>query len=292
VVVTVEAPQPNGLRLRVLAAAVGSIVSALAALVTAPTIILGIIGVVGVPVGAIIGFVVGPRLARERAASPIVVVSSIAAVPLGVGIYTLFAAVAQGRGASLLEIVGLAFPFALYVGLYALILGFPMALVVAAIAAQVFRRLAPRVDRLWVPSAVVVGLVATLTLGGLVGASANAGDQAAQRGDTVHFRYRVDNLSDEERSMEVRSFWNGTEYSGSSGLVGIGRCTSSGDDWLLASDWAIWMSPADSQWVDRPAGDPVITSAAFGQHGSVELTIVINPDGSAVAIPGIQGAPC
>jgi hypothetical protein len=52
------------------------------------------------------------------------------------------------------------------------------------------------------------------------------------------------------------------------------------------------MSPADSEWVDRPAGDPVITSAEFSQHGSVELTIVINPDGSAVAIPGIQGAPC
>ena len=197
------------MKIRLLGGALGALVSAGAAFAGALTIILGIVGVVGIPVGAVIGFALAPRIVRAASQSGLVLVAALAAVPLGTFLFALPTALAEGRGASVLEVVGRALEYSIALGLFGVVLGFPMALIVAAIAAHLLRRLAPRVDRWWVPASVVLGLVAVMVAFAVASAIDDQTDRVAEFADRVGFTYRVDNLSDRERLLEVRTYWRG-----------------------------------------------------------------------------------
>jgi hypothetical protein len=276
-------------KLRLLAAAIGSLVSGAAALIGALTGILGIIGAVGIPVGAVIGYWLAPRLLVERSIVRIVMVASVVALPLGIGLFGFFSAVAESAGATALDVVSMTLLNCLMYGIFGVIFGWPMALVVGAVAARQFRRLAPRGEQLFRRAATVVAIVAVAVGSTFVAALVDPGDSAARRGDSVGLEYRVDNLSGRDYTFDVRSYWKGSSSGGESGSLGQGTCVllGKGNDALQSSDWAIFLRPPESDWVDRPAETPIVTNREYKLSGTVRLTIVVGADGSAQVTPGI-----
>jgi hypothetical protein len=174
-------------------------------------------------------------------------------------------------------------------GIYGAIFGWPMALVVAAVAARLLRRLARRSEQLFRPAVVIVGIVVLAVAATFAVALVDPGDAAARHGDTIGLEYRVDNLSGQDYSLDVRSYWKGQSVRGESSYLGQGMCVALGkaNDALQSSDWAIFVGEPNGDWEDRPAGTAIVTNREYNQPGTVRLTIVIGVDGTPEITPGI-----
>lgn len=288
--------QPSGAarwKVSAVAAALGALVSLALGLLTALTGFGLIVGLVGAPVGVVLGFLFGPRLLREPRTAPLSFSAAVLAVPMGAGFVAFGQAVAQSAGASPLELVIYTFQWAAIFSLFAAMWGGPMALVSALVSAWALRRLASRIHLLWPAALVVIALVtagSAVTLGMAV---ARAGDEAAMLGDRVSFEYLVDDAGDRDYAagytLEVRSYWRG-ELAGGSGSGGIGPCSSGTDS--VQSDWVVWIgSDRDGSWHERPPVPPLVSAADYGP-GPVRLTITIAPDGTASWERGIHGGGC
>lgn len=182
-------------KLRLVAAAIGALTSAFLALALAMTLVGFYIGLVGIPVGAAVGAVFGPRLIGAERPADEVVKAGLVASALGIIAFGMAAALGEGRGASPLDLIAYAARMSLLVGVASLVYAAPMAMAAAAIATWWLRRAAGRVDLLWPMAAAVVLVVAAGTATALVRAVELGGDEAAMIGDEEAFGSRsVDGL--------------------------------------------------------------------------------------------------
>src|SRR5690349_11357028 len=149
---------------------------------------------------------IGPSLARQTAVGGVVLLSTVAAIPLGAAVVVLTWSLSWGRGATLLELLGAAVGLTPMVLLYSIIFGGPAAALVAFTAARLFKRNQDRAGRYRRASAavIVIALVGLACAQGL--AVASASDWAAQQVDQVHVVYRIDNQSSSTVSIQMRSY--------------------------------------------------------------------------------------
>jgi hypothetical protein len=282
--------RPSRWQIRLLAGAVGALFSALAGLITAPSVIGLIFGVVGIPVGALLGLCYGPELVDADVPDPVVQLVAKLATLLGTVAIAVGFAFTQSRGASIAETLELGFVGTVLLGLVSVPLGYPMARIVGRMATTATRRLAAKAPLLWLPSGVFIGMVATGTVLLVTSQVHPEGATAAYLGDRVGFAYVVRDQSPESafRSLETRSYLDGQLASSNS--FGIGSCGSGTGD-LLGSDWAVWIADDQTSWEDQPSERPLVTSAAFGAEAGepVQVTIDIDPQGQATWHRGLDG---
>ena len=159
-----NAAHPESWQLRVLGGAVAAVTSALAAVLTGVTGIGFVIGLVGIPVGTLMGLCYAPEFMADRDTTSVEDLVAGLATFLGTVALALVLAVSQAKGASLPEVLEFAFLATVALGIASLIFGLPMTRVVTRLAISFGRSLAPRASILWIPSAVVIAAVAAGTL--------------------------------------------------------------------------------------------------------------------------------
>ncbi len=285
-----DAPAPW--KVRLVGGAAGVAASLAIAGITFGTGIGLIIGLAGVPGGALVGWLFAPALLRARHPGPLVVLAALVALPLGIVTYIVAITLMESRGASLSELIAYASEWLWIYAAWGVLAGTPMALAAAAGASWWLRRRAARSIEGWLrPSAGLLGFVALLCVVFAFAAFFSGGSEAASAGDVVPLRYVVRSAApsgwnDPQLMLEIRSYWEGGESGGSSGA--IGGC-SWGDDWLQSSDWAMWIDP-EGEWTDRPLGEPLVSSADFPRGEPVELTITVDADGTATWERGVHGS--
>ena len=156
--------KPAAGQLRLLGGAVGAIVSAATALVTAPTLFGFVIGLAGIPIAALIGMCYAPELLAQPAEADIPGSILGLATFLGTVFIAMLVAVSQSHRASPFEILEFGYLATIGLGIVSLLVGFPLVNLVTHWSVAVGRRLAPRAPVLWIPSAVVLVAVAAGTL--------------------------------------------------------------------------------------------------------------------------------
>jgi hypothetical protein len=151
-------------QLRLLGGAVAALTSALAAMVTAVTGVGLVIGLVGIPVGTLMGLCYAPEFMADGDTSPVEELVAGLAAFLGTAAVGLLLALSQAEGASPPEVLEFGFLATVVLGIVTLIFGLPMTRMVTRLAISLGLRLAPAASILWFPSAVVVAAVAAGTL--------------------------------------------------------------------------------------------------------------------------------
>lgn len=201
---------------------------------------------------------------------------AVAATGLGILVAAFGFAIAESRGASLGDVLMLTLVYVMFVGLYGLVVGGPLAIVSSLAATWLLRTAASRLERWWPIGAVTVAVVAIAASAALLSTIATARDTAALLGDRVPFEYEILNESKRPYELQIRSYWDGEVGGGSSSsFVGEGCSSGAGS---LQSDWAVWLTQPSLEWQDRPDGEPVVTSADH-RGGNVYLRIQIAQDG-------------
>lgn len=156
--------EPAVWKLRLMGAAAGAVSSGLLGLLLYSTVIGLHVGIVGIPSGAITGAIFAPRLLRARAPAGGIVKAAGVGSLLGVASQLAPMAIAMVLAAPSTD--GM-FPYgvvlALTIAVVGTIFGFPMALVAAALATWWGRRSVRYAERLWIPAAVVLVMMVTLT---------------------------------------------------------------------------------------------------------------------------------
>jgi len=155
---------PAAWQLRLVAGAVGAATSAVAAVVTGLTGIGLVVGVVGIPVGALLGLCYAPAFMADRDSSAVEDVVVGLATLIGTVAVALVLALSQAEGASPAEFLQFGFLATAGLGIVSLIFGLPLTRIVMRAAISVGRQLAPRATLLWIPSAVVLAAVAAGTV--------------------------------------------------------------------------------------------------------------------------------
>ena len=171
---------PERWQVRLLGGAVAAITSGLAAVLTGITGIGLVIGLVGIPVGALMGLCYAPEFVVDGDTSPVEEVIAGLATFLGTVAVALLLAISQADGASAPEILEFALLATVALGLVSLIFGLPMTRVVTHLAISLGRRLAPWASMLWIPSAVVIAVVTAGTLQVIILALRVHGDAVVQ----------------------------------------------------------------------------------------------------------------
>jgi hypothetical protein len=274
---------PETWQLRLLGGALGALCSGMVAIVTLPTIYLAIVALVGVPAGTVAGLVAAPTVVhtRRRLATMVALAAGatvIGAVGLIIGWTASQAAGAQGEGVG--DLVVSAAQAILFIGYLSLILGLPVALVVAFVASYALRRLAPSAGRLWMAAAVVVTIVLALTAYAVVQAVVAASDQAAASADRVPLDFVVDNEGRRDYWVQWASSQDPAAtldpevpFGGQEAEPG---CTSGGDA-IQGTNWGIWL------WIDPQGlggsapGAPLVSSVSYGAHRPVAIRLTISP---------------
>jgi hypothetical protein len=159
-----DADYPESWQLRILGGAVAALTSALAAVVTGVTGIGLVIGLVGIPVGTLMGLCYAPEFVTDSDTSSVEDLVAGLATFLGTVALAMVLAVSQAKGASLPEVLEFGFLATVALGIASLIFGLPMTRVVTRLAISFGRSLAPRASILWIPSGVFIGAVAAGTL--------------------------------------------------------------------------------------------------------------------------------
>ena len=159
-----DAIRAESWQLRVLGGAVAAVTSALAAVVTAVTGIGLVIGLVGIPVGTLIGVCYAPEFVTDRDTSSVEELVAGLATFLGTVVLALLLAISQAKGASFAEVLQFGYLATVALGIAGLIFGLPMTRIVTRLAISYGRSLAPRASNLWIPSAVVIAAVAAGTV--------------------------------------------------------------------------------------------------------------------------------
>jgi hypothetical protein len=149
-------PTPAEWQLRLLGGAVGAIVSAATALVTAPTLFGFVIGLAGIPIAALIGLCYAPELLAQPAEAPIPGSILGLATFLGTVFTAMLFSVSQSHGASPFEILEFGYLATIGLGLVSLLVGVAVVNLVTHWSVAIGRRLAPRAPILCIPSAVVL----------------------------------------------------------------------------------------------------------------------------------------
>lgn len=277
-------------KVRVLGASVGSVVAVASTVLTLPLVFPAIIAAFGIPAGAIVGGVFGPRLAVAHAGyGRTVLRAAVAAFVLGSAIGAAWFTASESRGASVGALIEFAVTVAWWFPVAAAGWSAPMSLAAAVVAARTMRALAPRASSLWIPSAVVIAGVVITSGAAAVSAVTTAGDEAAAVADRVALEYvAISAEPDAWHLLEVRSYWEG-ELAGGSGTHGFGCAWSRGD---IQSDWAIWVTADDGAWHDRPTGRPLVSAAEYGRGQPVSVTIRVDRNGVATWQPGVDGRHC
>jgi hypothetical protein len=260
------------------------------AIIGMPIIIVAFVGLLGAPVGAILGLVLSGRVLASSTPGKLAFIIGLAAALLGGLLYACLVVVGQSAGATLGQVLALAPGYFLYIGLYGLLFGAPLTILVAFVAVGLLRRFASAAGLLWIPSAILLTLMAGALGVGVASGRAAIGDQAAQQGDLVSFQYQIENHSNVDYMFDVRSHWAGAASSGSS-QSSLAACSSgSGSDWLQSSDWAIFLTKGqDSEWQDQPTSAPIITNRDWPAGGSVVLIISIDATGVISVTRGQPG---
>jgi len=153
-------PTPAAWQLRLLRGAVGAILSAATALITALTLFGFVIGLTGMPIAALIGLCYAPELLAQPAEARIPGSIRGLATFLGTVFIAVLFAVSQSHGASPFEILEFGYLATIGLGIVSLLVGFPIVNLVTHWSVAIGRRLAPRAPILWIPSAVVLVAVA------------------------------------------------------------------------------------------------------------------------------------
>jgi hypothetical protein len=268
-------------QIRLLAGASGAVCSAAAGLLLTPTVMGLIFGLVGTPVAAFLGVVYGPELLGEEANESLLRTTAALATVIGTAGVGIGFAITQSRGASIGEVSELAFVVTSLLGVVSGLLGYPLARIVSRLGYRLGRRLLPLAGRVWLPSAVVLALVAVGTVFAATVAVRPAGFVAAVFGQRVPFTYVIRNLSGSDGYLlEARSYADG-DVAALDEFPAHSTCTA-GEATMLNGSWALWLTDdPESAWADEPRGDPLVTSSQVGDQGRVDLTIVIGSDGAA-----------
>ena len=167
-------------QLRLLGGAVAAMTSGLAAVVTGVTGIGLVIGLVGIPVGTVMGLCYAPEFMTDGDTSSVEDLVAGLATFLGTVVVALLLAASQSERASPAEVLEFGFLATVALGIVSLIFGLPMTRVVTRLAISLGRRLAPRASVLWIPSAVVIAAVAAGTLQVVIFALRVHGDAVVQ----------------------------------------------------------------------------------------------------------------
>lgn len=276
-------------KVRLLAAAAGTTASLALALFTFITLVGFVIGLVGMPVGAVVGAIFGPLILAARRPWPLVIAAGVVSAVAGCLTYVAFATLQQSGGATLTDLVDYALQTAGYAVVVSLTLGLVMSIVGAALATNWLRRSMANPDRFVVGAIVIVGLTIAGTTLAFATAARGAGSLAAVAGDSVAIEYvvRADPATPSGLLLETRSYWRGELWGSSTGA--IGDCALGSD--VVQSDWAIWVTPNDGTWRDRPDGPPLVTNRDIPDQ-PVRLTVVIDRTGVASWEPGLRLAGC
>lgn len=277
-------------QLRLLGGALGASLSLILAIIGIPTVIVTVIGLLGIPVGVLLGAALGPRVVASSTPGQLAFLIGLAAAMIGILLYVSLVVLGQSSGASAGQVLVLIPGYLLYIGLYGLIFGAPLTILVAFIAVWLLRRLAARSAQLWIPSAIALSLLAISIGGGVALVLPHvSGDQAAQQGDLVAFEYQLTNQSSTDYTFDVHSYWKGAASSGSS-LSSLAACSSGfGSDWLQSSNWEIFLIVGNNSAGQDLTNAPLITSADWQAPGPVRLTINIDAKGAVSLIRGSAG---
>ena len=155
---------PAEWQLRLLGGAVGAMASAATALVTAPTLFGFVIGLAGIPIGALIGLCYALELLAQPAEAPIPGSILGLAMVLGTVFVAMLIAVSQSHGASPFEVLEFGYLATIGLGVVSLLVGVGIVSLATHWSVAIGRRLAPRAPILWIPSAAVLAAVAAGTV--------------------------------------------------------------------------------------------------------------------------------
>ncbi|HTS15207.1 MAG TPA: hypothetical protein VMH24_06045, partial [Candidatus Sulfotelmatobacter sp.] len=278
-------------QLRLLGGALGALCSGLVAIIGLPTSVIAFAGLVGIPAGTVVGFIAAPSVLTTRRRLRLLIVLAFAATLVGWVTIVLLTLAAESAGASMAALLMYGTLLALGWGLLSLIFGWPMALVVAVLAGSLFRRLASNAARLWVPSVVVLGLVAIAFYRLVASWSVAVGDEAARGYDRVPFDIVVSGQVDADYWLAYGSAYGADSIDpgnlNGSLIDGLG-CSSTNDS-VQGSDWALWVVPNPDGLSDT-SGPPLVSSSTYGAHMPVRLRVTIAPDGT-VRVADLGDAP-
>lgn len=187
-------------KVRLLAAAAGTTASLALALFTFITLVGFVIGLVGMPVGAVVGAIFGPLILAARRPWPLVIAAGVVSAVAGCLTYVAFATLQQSRGAALTDLVDYVLQTAGYAVVVSLTLGLVMSIVGAALATNWLRRSMANPDRFVVGAIVIVGLtIAGTTLAFATAARGGQPGRGRRGADGVRVR-RSCRPRDAERS--------------------------------------------------------------------------------------------
>ena len=158
----------------------GAATSAVAAIVTGLTGIGLVMGVVGIPVGALLGLCYAPAFMADGDSSGVEDVVVGLAILIGTVAVSVVLALSQAKGASPAEVLQFGFLATVGLGIASLTFGLPLTRVVMRSAISVGRQLAPRASALWIPAAVVLACVAAGTVQVIILALRAHGDAVIQ----------------------------------------------------------------------------------------------------------------
>ena len=142
----------------------GAMASAATALITAPTLFGFVIGLAGIPIGALIGLCYALELLAQRAEAPIPGSILGLAMVLGTVFVAMLIAVSQSHGASPFEVLEFGYLATIGLGVVSLLVGVGIVSLATHWSVAIGRRLAPRAPILWIPSAAVLAAVAAGTV--------------------------------------------------------------------------------------------------------------------------------
>ena len=135
---------PAEWQLRLLGGAVGAMVSAATALITAPTLFGFVIGLAGIPIGALIGLCYASELLAQPAEATIPGSILGLATVLGTVFVAMLFGVSQSHGASPFEVLEFGYLATIGLGVVSLLVGVGIVSLATHWSVAIGRRLAPR----------------------------------------------------------------------------------------------------------------------------------------------------
>lgn len=273
-----EKRQASTAQLRITGAIVGVSLATVAAAVSEwltlywSTFQLAPLPEIGMAVGVVLGFIVGPEVARTEHPGRSALLLAGNAVLLGLAAFALVSAVTFGWGDSS-GVAGYLF-FMVYAVPAAFVYGLPVAAPVAFIGVAIMR-----MGRLRLAGVVTAVLLAAV-FGLLAGASPALNLAARVPGSSVELRWTVANYS--ARSLELGIFerhGSGGDFGGS--IAGIGPCFTTTGTENVGIDWFLTLDPYSTE-----PTPPELISAADAPDSSVAVWMTVKANGTALVEVG------
>jgi hypothetical protein len=249
-------------------------------------VVLAIIAVTGIPIGAAMGFLAGPRVVRTRHPVRFGILLALISALVGILGYGILGALGEARGATPWQVLA-AIPSYAFFYVFALPLALPVTGLCAGLAVLTMRWAAQTRRRSWiviVPT--VLGLIIIVSATALVGMTRpvdpenpGQGSGIVRQSNEVRLTYVAVNRSGRDLGLAIGSRLADEEVGGSWGY--LGTCAS-GDE-PVQSDWRIQITGPDP---DVPSAlDHIIARGADFPGTSPRVLIVIEADGKARVEP-------